>query len=84
MDLRTLFLRPTKAADEITKEEYIEGRKELKQKIQTFRPKVVCFVGKGVYQQFSQKRDLPWGVQVKVSFQIRLNLWLLLQVDWLE
>lgn len=55
--------RPTKAADEITKEEYIQGRKELKQKIKTFKPKVVCFVGKGVYQQYSQKKNIFWGVQ---------------------
>ncbi|MFJ5624123.1 mismatch-specific DNA-glycosylase [Peribacillus loiseleuriae] len=55
--------RPTRAADEITKEEYIQGRKELKQKIKTYKPKVVCFVGKGVYQQYSQKRNIPWGVQ---------------------
>jgi TDG/mug DNA glycosylase family protein len=56
--------RPTKAADEITKEEYIEGRKILKRKIETYHPKVVCFVGKGVYQQYSEKKDIPWGRQI--------------------
>src|SRR4051794_28321398 len=33
--------RPTKAADEITKEEYKEGREILKRKIEHYQPKVV-------------------------------------------
>ncbi|WP_370221485.1 mismatch-specific DNA-glycosylase [Cytobacillus sp.] len=55
--------RPTKAADEITKEEYKEGREELIKKVSEFNPKVICFVGKGVYQEYSRKKRLPWGVQ---------------------
>ncbi|WP_040208764.1 mismatch-specific DNA-glycosylase [Neobacillus jeddahensis] len=55
--------RPTKAADEITKEEYREGRRLLKQKIKQYRPKAVCFVGKGVYQQYSGRKMAPWGIQ---------------------
>jgi TDG/mug DNA glycosylase family protein len=58
--------RPTKAADEITKEEYIAGREILKEKIHRFMPKVVCFVGKGVYQQYSGRKTVPWGVQAEV------------------
>ncbi|HAQ07940.1 MAG TPA: mismatch-specific DNA-glycosylase, partial [Bacillus bacterium] len=34
-----------------------------KQKIETYHPKIVCFVGKGVYQQYSGKKVLPWGRQ---------------------
>jgi TDG/mug DNA glycosylase family protein len=55
--------RPTKAADEITKEEYKEGREILKRKIEQYKPKVVCFVGKGVYQQYSGRKVAPWGKQ---------------------
>ncbi|CAH0344070.1 mismatch-specific DNA-glycosylase [Bacillus sp. CECT 9360] len=55
--------RPTKAADEITKDEYREGRAELRRKISIFKPRVVCFVGKGVYQHYSGIKELPWGVQ---------------------
>jgi TDG/mug DNA glycosylase family protein len=55
--------RPTKAADEITKEEYKEGREKLIKKISAYKPKVVCFVGKGVYQEYSRKKKLPWGIQ---------------------
>ncbi|MCM3724094.1 G/U mismatch-specific DNA glycosylase [Neobacillus cucumis] len=57
--------RPTKAADEITKEEYREGRKTLKRKIERYRPKVVCFVGKGVYQEYSGRKSAPWGKQIE-------------------
>ncbi|WHY75543.1 G/U mismatch-specific DNA glycosylase [Neobacillus sp. WH10] len=55
--------RPTKAADEITKEEYKEGREVLKRKIKQYKPKVVCFVGKGVYQQYSGRKVAAWGKQ---------------------
>lgn len=55
--------RPTKAADEITKEEFTEGREILKRKVDQFKPKVVCFVGKGVYQQYSGLKVIQWGRQ---------------------
>lgn len=55
--------RPTKAADEITKEEYEQGRGALRRKIETYRPHTVCFVGKGVYEQYSGRRSAAWGFQ---------------------
>jgi TDG/mug DNA glycosylase family protein len=55
--------RPTKGADDITKEEYIKGRKQLKRKIKKYKPKLVCFVGKGVYQEYRQLRKISWGLQ---------------------
>lgn len=61
--LTNIVARPTKTAQEITKEEYQEGKKELKWKIKTYRPKIICFVGKGVYQQYSGQQDVPWGLQ---------------------
>ncbi|WP_342043649.1 G/U mismatch-specific DNA glycosylase [Bacillus sp. OTU2372] len=61
--------RPTKAADEITKEEYREGRVILKRKIERYRPKVVCFVGKGVYQEYSGRKSAPWGKQIESVVQ---------------
>lgn len=61
--LTNIVGRPTKAADEITKQEYKLGKQELKQKMETYHPKIVCFVGKGVYQQYSGKKELPWGRQ---------------------
>lgn len=61
--LTNIVARPTKAADEITKEEYLEGSKELKRKFAYYKPKIVCYVGKGVYQELSGKKKLPWGAQ---------------------
>ncbi|WLR56853.1 G/U mismatch-specific DNA glycosylase [Mesobacillus subterraneus] len=61
--MTNIVARPTKAADEITKEEYQQGKLELISKIEKFSPKIVCFVGKGVYQQYSGKKDIPWGKQ---------------------
>jgi double-stranded uracil-DNA glycosylase len=61
--LTNIVARPTKTAQEITKEEYIQGKKELREKISKFKPKIICFVGKGVYQEYSNKKEVPWGVQ---------------------
>lgn len=58
-----IVARPTRTAAEITKEEYREGAALLKEKLRRYRPKVVCYVGKGVYEQLSDQRDIPWGKQ---------------------
>ncbi|MEH7158544.1 mismatch-specific DNA-glycosylase [Neobacillus drentensis] len=62
-----IVARPTKAADEITKEEYKEGREILRKKIERLKPQVVCFVGKGVYQQYSGVKVVKWGKQTNGS-----------------
>ncbi|MEW9110185.1 G/U mismatch-specific DNA glycosylase [Cytobacillus gottheilii] len=61
--LTNIVARPTKAADEITKEEYNEGRLLLAEKLQTYQPKIACYVGKGVYEQLAKKKKIPWGIQ---------------------
>ena len=61
--LTNIVERPTKEAADITKEEYSEGRVILRNKLETYSPKIACYVGKGVYQQFSKKRKVEWGVQ---------------------
>jgi TDG/mug DNA glycosylase family protein len=61
--LTNIVERPTRTAEEITQAEYDEGRNLLKKKIITNRPSNVCYVGKGVYQQFSGRKDIPWGFQ---------------------
>ncbi|MCR8844110.1 G/U mismatch-specific DNA glycosylase [Paenibacillus sp. SC116] len=58
-----IVARPTLAASDITAEEYAEGRVILRDKIRTYRPKIVCFVGKGVYEKYSGRRDVQWGFQ---------------------
>ncbi|TLS35444.1 G/U mismatch-specific DNA glycosylase [Pseudalkalibacillus caeni] len=61
--LTNIVERPTKEAADITKEEYQKGRENLLKKIKKLQPKVVCFVGKGVYQQYSGKKKVEWGIQ---------------------
>lgn len=63
--LTNIVPRPTKAADEITREEYNEGKEALKGKIAYYKPQYVCFVGKGVYEQYSGTRKVSWGFQQK-------------------
>lgn len=58
-----IVARPTRGAEDITKEEYRQGRDVLKEKIRRIRPRAVCFVGKGVYQEYSGRRNVPWGMQ---------------------
>ncbi|MBS4173051.1 G/U mismatch-specific DNA glycosylase [Bacillus sp. FJAT-49736] len=61
--LTNIVARPTKSAEEITKEEYQEGKEILISKIKKYKPRIVCFVGKGVYQEYSGKRKISWGCQ---------------------
>ncbi len=63
LGITNIVARPTKAADEITKEEYQKGKIILRNKIEKLKPKVVCFVGKGVYQEYSGQKKVPWGKQ---------------------
>lgn len=55
--------RPTRAAVEITKQEYELGREVLKQKLTTFRPRFACYVGIGVYHQFAKRKNPQCGLQ---------------------
>ncbi|QXE02643.1 mismatch-specific DNA-glycosylase [Terribacillus sp. DMT04] len=58
-----IVARPTKAAADITKEEYIEGAGLLREKLAHYQPKIACFVGKGVYQQYGNVKQTNWGLQ---------------------
>jgi double-stranded uracil-DNA glycosylase len=58
-----IVARPTKRADELTSEEYAQGRIILRSKLEQYRPHVACFVGKGVYQRFAKRTSVPWGFQ---------------------
>ncbi|WP_145415043.1 mismatch-specific DNA-glycosylase [Paenibacillus xylanexedens] len=58
-----IVARPTKGIEDITKEEYAEGREILREKLKTYRPDIACFVGKGVYTQYSKRSKVEWGFQ---------------------
>lgn len=61
--LTNIVARPTQNAEQITREEYAAGRVELRRKIEQYRPEIVCFVGKGVYEQYSGNKQASWGLQ---------------------
>ncbi len=61
--LTNIVDRPTRAAADINPTEYARGREMLKDKINKYRPRVVCYVGKGVYQAYSNKKLISWGLQ---------------------
>lgn len=61
-----IVARPTKSADELTSADYDEGRLILREKLQRYRPRIACYVGKGVYEQFVKRRGgIAWGVQAE-------------------
>lgn len=61
--LTNIVGRPTKEAAEISKQEFLEGREILKEKLITYRPIMACYVGAGVYKAFSGRNKKKWGLQ---------------------
>ena len=70
--LTNIVKRPTPGSVDITREEYAAGREVLSRKIASYRPRVVCYVGKGVYNEYRKKQGVSrtgktcwvsWGVQ---------------------
>ncbi len=55
--------RPTRRADELTREEIRAGALALRQKLEQFRPRVVAYTGIGVYKWFRATSKVGWGVQ---------------------
>lgn len=58
-----LCSRPTRRADELTREEIQAGAEALRVKLEHFRPKTVAYTGIGVYKWFRAASKAGWGVQ---------------------
>ncbi len=58
-----LASRPTRRADELTREEIRAGAVDLRAKLEQFRPRVVAYTGIGVYRWFRATSKVVWGVQ---------------------
>ncbi len=58
-----LCSRPTRRADELTREEIRSGALALRQKLEQFRPRAVAYTGIGVYKWFRATSKASWGVQ---------------------
>ena len=51
-----LVKQPTKGIEDLTRQDFAEGRVVLSQKLEEFAPRVVAFHGKTTYEQFAQRR----------------------------
>ena len=71
--LTDLVKRPTRGVEELSREDFAEGRIVLSQKLEEFAPHVVAFNGKLTYEQFAQRKcrygqqkELLYGAHVYV------------------
>ena len=55
--------RPTRRADELTREEIRAGAGELKTRLEYLKPHTVAYTGIGVYKWFRATSKAGWGVQ---------------------
>jgi TDG/mug DNA glycosylase family protein len=58
-----LASRPTRRADELTREEIQTGAGELHYKLERYRPRAVAYTGIGVYRWFRETSKVGWGLQ---------------------
>lgn len=62
-----LVRRPTKSVSEIKQKEAIPGSLKVISAITYYRMPVVCFIGKGTYQLFTQTLHCEYGWQPKIG-----------------
>ena len=58
-----LCSRPTRRADELTREEIRTGADELSGRLRRFGPRAVAYTGIGVYRWFRATSKVCWGIQ---------------------
>jgi len=55
--------RPTRRADELTREEIKAGAEALRERLELYRPCAVAYAGIGVYKWFRGTSKVGWGAQ---------------------
>lgn len=58
-----IVARPTRRADELTREEIREGAAQLREKIARYRPAAMAYTGVGVYRWLRGSSRPTWGIQ---------------------
>jgi TDG/mug DNA glycosylase family protein len=58
-----LASRPTRRADELTRQEIQAGAQALRAKLERLEPRAVAYTGIGVYRWFCSTSKAAWGVQ---------------------
>jgi TDG/mug DNA glycosylase family protein len=70
--LTNLCDRTSRQASDLSKAELREGAAGLRQKLLDWRPGVVCFNGKGIYETFSERKNVSLGLQPETVGESRL------------
>ncbi len=65
--LINLVNSPSITAAELNKAEVLPGRKKILQAIKKYKPRVVCFIGKGNYALFIGSSDISYGWQSNIG-----------------
>jgi TDG/mug DNA glycosylase family protein len=55
--------RPTRRADELTRDEIRAGAAALREKLELLRPRAVAYTGIGVYKWLRGSTNVGWGIQ---------------------
>lgn len=71
-----LVLRPTKGINELSNQEMIDNVPRLEEELVEYSPKVVCFVGKGIWEKIYRykvgkrlsTKEFTWGLQSNEEF----------------
>ncbi|KAJ1720006.1 uracil DNA N-glycosylase Thp1 [Coemansia erecta] len=66
MSIVNLVQRTTPSASDLTLREMRDAVPELRRKISANRPKIICFVGMGIYRAFASKSKVELGLQHEV------------------
>ena len=61
--LTNIVDRPSRSASDLTAAEMRAGAEALRAKLIACQPQVVCFNGKGIYEVFSGRKNVPLGLQ---------------------
>lgn len=58
--LTNIVSRPSKSSSDLTKEEMCKGAMALRKKIENYKPRIVCFLGKEIYRLYiGLKSSIP-------------------------
>jgi TDG/mug DNA glycosylase family protein len=61
--LTAAVARPTRRADELSRDELLLGGQVLRRKIEHYLPHTIAFLGKAAYASIIARRDISWGSQ---------------------
>ncbi len=61
--LTNLVSRPSLGIKDLTREDYREGAKVLREKLSLYQPRIAAYVGIGIYKNFSARQQIKPGVQ---------------------